>query len=130
MENFYLSYITIGVTDLGTLKQFYCSLFGIEPFKETEHYFFMKTGNINLAFCSWDYLQNKQLPISKGDGKALLSLNVLNEASVDKLYAALIQLNARIVQPPIYLSNKCYNLYFTDGENNAWEIIYNPGFAF
>lgn len=128
MENFFLSYITIGVTDLATLKQFYCKLFGIEPFKETESYFFIKPGNINLAFCAWDYLQKKNIPISKGNGNILLSINVLNEESVNKIYTSLVKLNATILQQPTKLSNKCYNLYFTDNENNRWEIIYNPGF--
>lgn len=129
MQNFYLSYITIGVTDLEALKYFYCRLFHTKPFKETDQYFFIKIGNINLAFCAWDYLQNKQIPLAKGNGKGLLSINVWDEPAVDKMYEALTHLNANIIQEPAHLSNNCYHLYFTDIENNSWEIIYNPAFS-
>ena len=131
-----ISYITLAVTDLKNMRQFYSAL-GFTPYTESDNeahpYTMYKSGELILALYP-KYLLAKQagcsINESNSNGAMSLSLNVDSKEAVDNVLAIAKQLNADVTREGFEPDWGGYCGYFKDPENNLWEIVWNERFIF
>lgn len=58
-----------------------------------------------------------------------LAVNVPDESAVDRAFAHVTSIGARIVKPPMRADWGGYSGYFADPDGHLWEIAFAPGFA-
>jgi predicted lactoylglutathione lyase len=131
-----ISYITLAVTDLKKMQQFYDALgFSLHAKNDNEdHPFtFYKSGTVILALYP-KHLLAKQSGCFIGESHEnmamSLSLNVDSKMAVDSFMSSAKQLNAEITREGFEPSWGGYCGYFKDPENNLWEIVWNERFVF
>lgn len=135
-NNSAISYITLGVTDLSVMQQFYDGL-GFDLHKQSddeEHPFVMyRSGALKLALYP-KHLLAKQAGINVTDADSndsmSLSLNVESKAAVDLILTKAKQLNIEITREGFQPEWGGYCGYFKDPENNLWEIVWHEKFVF
>lgn len=130
-----ISYITLGVTDLAKMGEFYTVL-GFELYKrcESDHPFVMyKSGALILALYP-KHLLAKQSGFEINDqdrnNAMSMSLNVEFKEEVDVLLSMAIQQGAEITRECFEPAWGGYCGYFKDPEGNLWEIVWNEKFVF
>ena len=131
-----ISYITLAVTDLKKMKQFYDAL-DFEVFKQSDDedhpYIMYKVGAIVLALYPKALLA-KQSGCSETefDNKSAisLSLNVENKTDVDALLTIVKEQNATVKRAGFEPAWGGYCAYFNDPENNLWEVVWHKNFKF
>lgn len=126
-----LSFLTIGVTDLQLVKQFYIDHFGWTPLKfDSDGVVFFKLNGFILSLFPLDELaKDAGIPNDAGNPgfKGMsLAYNLDSEKAVDDLVASLRTKGVRIVKAPEKVFWGGYSAYIADVENNLWEIAYNP----
>ena len=129
-----ISFLTLGVTDLNNMQNFYNAL-GFELHKhsvKTEHpYVMYKCGNVILALYPKHLFAKQSGCTTQGTNQAMsISLNVENMNDVDEILLKAKQQNAIITRQPFEPEWGGYCSYFQDPENNLWEVVWNPEYSF
>ena len=123
-----LTFITLGVKDLGVMKDFYQHKFGWEVHKEMEGIAFFRLNGIILAlYPATELASDANIPLS-GDGwkRFSFSINFRSEAEVDQQVESLSSKGVNLVKAPQQVFWGGYNAYVEDAEFNLWELAYNP----
>lgn len=123
-----LTFITLGVKDLGLMADFYKSKFGWEPHKEMDSIVFFKLNGVILALYPAEELAaDAKIPFSgQGWKQFTLSINYDSEEEVDKCVEQLTKNGVSVVKAPGGVFWGGYSAYVEDAEFNLWEIAYNP----
>jgi hypothetical protein len=129
-----ISYITLGVSDLETMQDFYTAL-GFELQKNSddqEHpYAMYKSGSVFLALYPKHLLAEQSGTDISGENSALsISLNVENKQAVDDLLLLVKEQKAEVSRNPFEAKWGGYCGYFKDPEGNLWEVVWNEGYQF
>lgn len=135
-SNSVISYITLGVSNLELMENFYSS-FGFEVFnqsKNIEHPFVMyKSGSLVLALYP-KHLLAKQATCNIAEfdtNRAMsLSLNVQSKRLVDEFLGKAKMLKAEVTRDGFEPQWGGYCGYFKDPENNLWEVVWHEKFNF
>ena len=131
-----ISYITLAVTDLKRMQEFYDGLgFALHAKSEAEGhpYVMYKSGALVLALYPKHLLEKQAAcSIQKSDinGAMSLSLNVKSKDIVDSTLAWAASLQAEITREGFVPGWGGYCGYFKDPEENLWEIVWNERFTF
>ena len=123
-----LTFITLGVKDLGIMKDFYQNKFGWEVHKEMEGIaFFRLNGFILALYPTTDLASDANIPLS-GEGwkRFSFSINFRSQAEVDQQIANLSSRGVNLIKAPQQVFWGGYNAYVEDAEFNLWELAYNP----
>jgi len=135
-NNSAISYITLAVTDLKTMQQFYDALgfkLHAQSDGEVHPYVMYKSGALILALYPKHLLAKQSgclIDESNSNGAMSLSLNVESKESVDDYMALAKTLYAEITREGFVPAWGGYCGYFKDPENNLWEIVWNERFVF
>ena len=131
-----ISYITLAVTDLKKMQQFYDVMgFSLHAHSDSKNhpYVMYKSGALILALYP-KHLLAKQAGCSISEldknGAMSLSLNVESREVVDSILALAKKLHAEITREGFEPAWGGYCGYFKDPENNLWEIVCNERFVF
>lgn len=134
--NSVISYITLGVTDLERMQEFYTALefkLHSQSDDESHPYVMYKSGAIVLALYP-KHLLEKQSGCSMSEAAEntamSLSLNVESKKIVEAKLELAEGLGAKITRKGFEPAWGGYCGYFKDPENNLWEIVWNERFSF
>ena len=128
-----ISIITLGVSDLKRMRQFYEQGLGWPASSASnEHICFLKTGGVVLALFPRDHLAADATVPSEGNGFRGFTIahNVPERAQVAKCLAEAEKAGGRIVKSAQDVFWGGHSGYFSDPEGNLWEVAWNPGFPF
>lgn len=127
-----ISYITLGVTQLEVLKEFYSALGFtiIRESKQPNHPFCMfSSGSIVLALYPKPLLAKQAGCEILGKNSAMcLSLNVKHQSSVGAYLETAHAHGAKISRQPFIPDWGGYCGYFHDPEGNLWEVVWHENF--
>src|SRR5699024_1834825 len=121
--------ITIGVTNIATMRAFYQDKFEWEALDNSnENIAFFQLNGIQLALFGRKQLADDAHVDVKGSGFKGFSLayNVQSKKEVDALFSKLNDKGVNIVKAPEETPWGGYSGYIADPEHNLWEIAYNP----
>lgn len=124
-----ITFITLGVSDLKTSREFYENKFGWTPLPtSSDDIVFFQLNTIQLALFPDHALAEDAQVSGHGSGfkKFSLAHNVHSEKEVDDLIALLEERGVTIVKRPQKVFWGGYSAYVTDPDENLWEIAYNP----
>ncbi len=123
-----LSFITLGVRDLDTMKNWYNHVFGWEPMKHEGNIVFYKMEGLIFALFPFEELAKDIGISSDGSGfkKFTLAINLSSEAAIDSQFDEFRKKGVTIVKSPEKVFWGGYSGYIADPENNYWEFAYNP----
>ncbi|ANI90656.1 hypothetical protein A9P82_06715 [Arachidicoccus ginsenosidimutans] len=124
-----ISFITIGVKDLDKMKSFYKDMLGWKTSNDEEGIVFFKMDN-GLTFALFP---EKELAEDIGTAQVLagyknfaLAINLPSQEDVNDFFQTLIEKKVTIQKMPEPVFWGGYRGYFSDPENNFWEVAYNP----
>jgi catechol 2,3-dioxygenase-like lactoylglutathione lyase family enzyme len=122
-----LSFITLGVKDLGASKRFYTDVLGWEPFQDTGGIVMYKLNGMVLSlYAQHELMEDAQ---AKDDGKGArftLAQCLRTPEEVDALFAELKRHKVTITKEPQKVFWGGYSGYFADPDGHLWEIAHNP----
>ena len=123
-----LSFITLGVKDLETTKNWYKNNFGWTPMKDSDGIVFFKLNSIIFGLFPEDELAEDIHIKNDGAGfkRMSLAINVNSEKEVDDLFNDFKKKGVTIVRAPEKVFWGGYRGYVADNEHNYWEFAYNP----
>ena len=123
-----LSFVTLGVADVGKSRNFYEALgFRASAASKAEIAFF-DLGGIVLSLFGRDALaSDAKVPASKpGFSGVSLAHNVNSEAEVDQVLNEAVSAGAKLLKPGQKAFWGGYSGYFADPNGHLWEVAYNP----
>jgi len=123
-----INFLTLGVKDLAKMTRFYKECLGWVPLKETGDIVFFKLNGLILGLFPEEELA-KDIGIPQdgaGFKRIALALNYPTEREVDQAFDDLKAAGVSIIREPAKVFWGGYSGYFTDPENNYWEIAWNP----
>lgn len=124
-----ISFITLGVSDLGAAKKFYQEKFGWQPLENDSDgiVFFQLNGLILSLFPSAELAADAGV-INNGSGfrRFTLAINCYSEQEVNELFEGFSNRGVDIVKAPEKAFWGGYSGYIKDIDNNLWEIAFNP----
>jgi uncharacterized protein len=125
-----ISFITLGVADLGRATRFYEECLGLPRLKTPPSVSFFELGKTWLALWSRENLAaDAGLPLqSPGSASFSLAHNVRSPAEVDALLAHVARFGAKVVKAGHPTDWGGYTGYFTDPDGFLWEVAHNPDF--
>ncbi len=123
-----ISFITLGVNNLGKMRTFYTNIFGWTPIKDSDGIVFYRMNGFILALFPSDELAADIGVSNGGNGfrHFSLAINFHSETEVDKVYNHLVKNGAGSLKKPEKVFWGGYRGYISDVEGNAWELAYNP----
>lgn len=124
-----VSIIGLGVKDLKTAHHFYSKILGWEPHSSTnEGISFFKLNGLFLSLYQEEKLAEDAGVSSEGSGfkKFSLAFNTRSEKEVDDLISELKSKGVKIVKEPEKVFWGGYSSYFSDPDENLWEVAFNP----
>jgi catechol 2,3-dioxygenase-like lactoylglutathione lyase family enzyme len=124
-----MNYITLGVSDLKTSRNFYENVFGWKPLPASdENIVFFQLNQIILGLFPDHSLAEDAGVDATGTGfkKFSLAHNVRSEKEVDELFADLESKGATVIKRPAKVFWGGYSSYIADPDGNLWEIAFNP----
>jgi len=128
-----LNIITLGVKDLQKSREFYQKALDWEPTKDSDDkIIFFNHGGIVLALYPIDALAEdaKISPERSGFSGVTLAINLDSKEAVDKLYQQIIKNGGNSLVEPRETFWGGYDCYFSDPEDNPWEIAWAPFWKF
>ena len=131
--NQHLHLVTLGVRDFEASKKFYIEVLGWKPASASgEDVAFFQAGGIVISIYSREKLAEDALisPAGSGFAGTTLAYNAQSEAEVDEIIRDLKEKGVKILKEPQKVFWGGYNSYFADPDDYAWEVAYNPYFAF
>ena len=125
-----VSFITLGVADLGRATRFYEEGLGLPRLKTPPSVTFFELGKTWLALWSRESLAEDAGVSSRGSGFRGFSLahNVRSPAEVDALLSHVEKFGAKVLKTGHATDWGGYTGYFADPEGFLWEVAYNPDF--
>jgi catechol 2,3-dioxygenase-like lactoylglutathione lyase family enzyme len=123
-----LSATTIIARDLPKLKAFYTDALGWEILNENESIVIFKLGKTALSICTPELFEmyTGVLPDDTKHKGAYFTINLNSIREVDSSFKVLIAAHVCINKMPAKNFWGGYNGFFTDPEDNLWELCYNP----
>lgn len=123
-----LTFITLGVDDLETMKEFYIKKFGWKPLRsDGDIVFFLLNGIILSLYPNQELAADAGVKNNgKGFKRFTLALCLNSEKEVDDTFGRLEKKGVKVIKTPQKVFWGGYSGYIEDPENNLWEIAYNP----
>lgn len=123
-----LTFITLGVEDLESMKHFYTHVFGWQTLKDDHGIVFFRLNGFILGLYPGVELAEDISVKPQGEGfkRFSLAVNFGSEKMVDEVFADLEQKGARVICKPEKVFWGGYRGYIADPEDNYWEIACNP----
>lgn len=123
-----ISFITIGVHNLETMKTWYARVFGWTPIKDCDGICFFRLNGCIFGLYPADELAADIGINQDGTGfkRFTLAINLLSKDDVDDRFAELRKAGARVILEPEEVFWGGYRGYIADPEDNYWELAYNP----
>lgn len=129
-----VSVITLGVADRAAAARFYEDVLGFTPFMREGITFFDLGG---FVFGLWERRKLQQDIGCMGNTcppgacpNFALAYNARSEAEVDEVFARLRAEDVEIMKEPHKADWGGYSGYFIDLDGYAWEVAFNPFWAF
>jgi catechol 2,3-dioxygenase-like lactoylglutathione lyase family enzyme len=119
--------ITIGARDLGALSDFYRALGWTAAVDLDDFAAFETKGAVLTLYRLESLARDAQLvPAAPGSGMQSINvaINVDSAAQVDEAIAAVRQAGGRITKEPVDMEWGGRSAYFTDPEDNLWEVAW------
>jgi catechol 2,3-dioxygenase-like lactoylglutathione lyase family enzyme len=123
-----LNFITLGVTNLPLMREFYIEKFGWKPMQDDEGIVFFRLNGLVLALYPYHELAEDIGTSVLGDGfkRFSLSINFDSIQGVDRAFRQLVERGVRPVRDPEKVFWGGYRGYIADPEDNYWELAHNP----
>jgi catechol 2,3-dioxygenase-like lactoylglutathione lyase family enzyme len=126
-----LSFVTLGVADVGRSRAFYERIGFPLVFSEGDYAVFRTAGSFLALFPNGDFAADVGLAADteppRGFRGVSLAVNVASEAAVDAALATAVAAGGQVLRPADAAVWGGYTAYFTDPDGHAWELAYNPG---
>jgi uncharacterized protein len=126
-----LSYLTLGVRSMTTLRSFYAALGWAERPGSNDEFTTYDLGSTLLALYPLELLTREaapgEAPPSESWSGVTLGINVADRAAVDGMFQAAVSAGATAVATPVHREWGGYSGYIADPEGNRWEITWAPG---
>jgi catechol 2,3-dioxygenase-like lactoylglutathione lyase family enzyme len=127
------SIVTLGVSDLQRSVRFYRDLGWEQRGDTSDGITWFKTSGTWVGLFGYDALAEDvglEAPPEQPTYRGItLAINVGSEDAVDRAFAQVQEVGARIVKPATRADWGGYSGYFADPDGHLWEIAYAPGFA-
>ena len=127
------SIVTLGVSDLERSARFYRDLGWEQRGNTSDGITWFKTSGTWVGLFGYDALAGDvglEAPPEQPTYRGItLAINVGSEDAVDRAFARVQEVGARIVKPATRAEWGGYSGYFADPDGHLWEIAYAPGFA-
>jgi catechol 2,3-dioxygenase-like lactoylglutathione lyase family enzyme len=125
-----ISFVTLGVADLGRATRFYAEGLGLSPLKSAPTITIFELGQTWLALCPRDLLAAEATVSAEGSGFPGFALahNVRSVADADRILETVVAAGGRIVRPARQTEWGGYAGYFADPDGFLWEVAWNPRF--
>jgi len=125
-----ISFVTLGVADLGRAIRFYEDVLGLKRRQTPPEVAFFEMGRTWLALYPRHLLAADAGVPAEGSGFAGFALahNVRDEAGVDALLAQVAERGGRVVKPAQRADWGGRTGYFADPDGFLWEVAWNPHF--
>lgn len=126
-----ISVLTLGADNLEAMKNFYGALLGWKAVADNEDIVFYQLNGFLLSICKRKSLADF-IGINterRGFSSVTLGYNVESKAAVISLFNQLKN-KVKILKEPTEPPFGGLFFYFTDIENNLWEVAYNPFVTF
>jgi catechol 2,3-dioxygenase-like lactoylglutathione lyase family enzyme len=125
-----LSFVTLGVADLGRATTFYRDVLGLPQQPSSEGISFFELGKTWLALYPRELLAADATVPAEGSGFRGFALahNVRTREQVDELLSHVATHGGRIVKPAKIAEWGGYSGYFADPDGFLWEVAWNPDF--
>ena len=125
-----LSFVTLGVTDLGRSTRFYADVLRLPVVPTPPGIAFFELGRTWLGLYPREELAADAgvAPGSPGFGGFTLAHNVRSEAEVDALLQEVVDGGGQVVRPARRAEWGGYSGYFADPDGFLWEVAWNPHF--
>lgn len=123
-----ISFITLGVADLGRSRAFYMRLGWRESSASQEAVAFFQAGSVAFALFQREALAEDASVPAAGSGFAGFSLahNVPSEAAVIATLDEAVAAGATLVRPADKVFWGGFRGYFADPDGFLWEVCFNP----
>lgn len=123
-----LSAVTIAAKNLQQLKLFYTGVLGWEILAENESVLMLKLKTSVLTLCTEALFADYTGIPSHGEknNSCYFTINLDSAKEVDDNFMVLARLKATIVKRPAQTFWGGYSGFFTDPEDNLWELCHNP----
>jgi uncharacterized protein len=124
-----LTIVTLGVSDIEQLTEFYENNFGWEKTDSSnENITFFQLNGIYLALFQRDELAGDAGVDAAGSGFKgfTMAYNTRSEQEVDDIIQSLREKGVTILKEPQKVFWGGYSSYIADPDGNLWEIAYNP----
>ena len=126
-----ISYITLGVRAMPTLRTFYAELGWQERPGSSDDFASYEAGGVLLALYPLGELGQEAAPGEPMPGRAwsgiTLGVNVESTEAVDETFRLALAAGARAAAGPVKREWGGYSGYIADPEGNRWEITWAPG---
>lgn len=133
----HITFITLGVDDLGKSVDFYQNGLGFttkgiigQEFENGAVAFFDMQPGLKLALWPKTSIARETgvAITSNSSTEVIVSHNVASKAEVDEITSAARNAGAKITKEPHDTFYGGYAAYFQDLDDHIWEIVFNPGF--
>ena len=126
----YVSYITLGSSDMSRSCGFYQNCLELPKLKSPPGVHFFSLGHTQLAIWSRESLATNADLTSMGTGFQgfCLSHNVRSYEEVDSLLSRVAAGGGTVTRSAHTTNWGGYAGYFTDPDGFLWEVVYNPKF--
>jgi predicted lactoylglutathione lyase len=123
-----LSFITLGVADVGKARKFYEALgFRASGASQADVAFFDLGGIVLSLFGREALASDANVPVSTpGFSGVSLAHNVNSETEVDQVLNEAVSAGAKLFKPGQKAFWGGYSGYFADLDGHLWEVAYNP----
>lgn len=124
-----LTFITLGVRDVGRSRGFYLDRLGWQAHHEVPGQVIFLQLNHGLILSLWDRAaMAAELGVEPSDGvpPVTLSHNVGSVAQVDAVLAQALEAGAAVDHPAVHQEWGGYSGYFADPDGFRWEVAFNP----
>lgn len=122
-----ISFVTLGVTDLGRSRDFYRRLLGIEPKPTPPEVAFFELGKVWLSLYARESLAAEVGVAPQGSGFSgfTLSHNVRSSGEVDEVLRQAQEAGGTVVKWGHTASWGGHIGYFSDPDGHYWEVAWN-----
>lgn len=119
--------IMVGARDIPLLRAFYEQGLGWTVWGEASNHVAMyKLGTAVLVFLDADYLASESGLPAVAQPKSLWAIFVSDKREVEALIDQAVRAGARVTSPVRDRDLGLYSGYFTDPEDNGWEVVWSP----
>lgn len=125
-----ISVLTIPATDITAMKNFFKQILGWYPIAENNEIAFYKMNGFLLSICDRQTLEEfSGIDTSTAGSKITIGYNVKTREEVIELYERLKD-KVKVIKAPTEPPFGGLFFYFSDIEDNIFEVAYNPFIAF